>query len=139
MLLYGSVAYLLFLGTFLYTVLFVEDVLVPKTIDRGVEGAPGVPGGPFAAALLLDLGLLALFGAQHSIMARRGFKKWWHSVVPPAMERSTFVLTSVLVLAVLMAAWRPIPTPVWELTGTPALVLTVLSWAAGAWCWRPPS
>lgn len=63
-LLYGLLAYLLFLPTFLYAVGFVGNYRVPKSMDRG---------GPEAGlleALLVDGALLLLFALQHSVMAR---------------------------------------------------------------------
>jgi hypothetical protein len=38
--LYGALAYLLFLGTILYAIAFVGDLPVPKTIDSGEAGPP---------------------------------------------------------------------------------------------------
>jgi methanethiol S-methyltransferase len=35
-LLYGSVAYLVFLGTFLYAIGFITGLVVPKTVDTGL-------------------------------------------------------------------------------------------------------
>jgi methanethiol S-methyltransferase len=32
---------------------------------------------PFAQALIVNLGLMALFAVQHSVMARKEFKRWW--------------------------------------------------------------
>src|ERR1700752_333746 len=50
------------------------------TVDRGcVVEHPG-------AAALIDLALIALFGLQHSLMARRWFKTWWAASIPPAFE-----------------------------------------------------
>jgi protein-S-isoprenylcysteine O-methyltransferase Ste14 len=47
-------------------------------------------------------------------MARPAFKRWWTRYVPPAVERSTYVLVSSLSLGVLFWLWRPIPRVVWD-------------------------
>jgi protein-S-isoprenylcysteine O-methyltransferase Ste14 len=78
--------------------------------------------------------LLGLFAAQHSVMARRSFKAWWTRIVSPTIERSTFVLATSLVLALLLWQWRPIPEPVvWDVQGalTVKLIWIVfwLGWA----------
>jgi protein-S-isoprenylcysteine O-methyltransferase Ste14 len=104
--LYGVVSYLVFLGTFLYAVGFVGGFLVPKSVDSGVAG-------PVAQALLVNALLLLVFGLQHSVMARPGFKKWWTQFIPPPVERSTYVLLASLALALLFWQWRPIFNVVW--------------------------
>ena len=91
-LIYGIIAYLAFAASFLYAVAFVSNVIVPTTIDIGIASPP-------ATAAAIDLGLMALFAVQHSVMARQGFKRWWTRLVPPAMERSTYVLASSAALA----------------------------------------
>jgi methanethiol S-methyltransferase len=89
----------------------------------------GGPNESFGAALVVDGLLIALFGVQHSVMARPGFKNWWTRVVPAPIERSTFVLASSLCLLVLFVAWRPLGGPVlWDFAGSAgAAVLVVVS------------
>ena len=78
--LFAMVAYAIFFATFLYLIAFVGNLpLAPTTVDRG-------PAAPTAIAVVLNIGLIALFGLQHSVMARQGFKQWWTRVVPVAAD-----------------------------------------------------
>ncbi|HEY2761145.1 MAG TPA: NnrU family protein, partial [Pirellulales bacterium] len=66
-------------------------------------------------AAAIDLGLLLLFGLQHSIMARPAFKRVWTKFVPEQIERSTYVLFSNLAVILLIWHWQSIPLIVWNM------------------------
>ncbi|MBX9583018.1 MAG: hypothetical protein K2X87_22155 [Gemmataceae bacterium] len=124
-LLYALVAYALFLATFVYAVGFVGGFLTPTRRD-------GLADGPTAAAVAIDLGLLALFAIQHSGMARPRFKRWLTRYVPQPAERATYVLLSSLALAALFAFWQPAGGVVWEVRGEAARA-AVYALAAAGW------
>lgn len=124
--LYSAVVYVLFLGTFVYAILWVEGVFVPTTIDTGVPG-------DLVTSLVINGALLGLFAVQHTIMARPGFKRWWTKIVPKAAERSTFVLAATGALALIVWQWRPLPDLVWSVTDPVAAgVIFAVSWSGWA-------
>jgi len=107
---FALVAYAIFFATFLYLIAFVGDLpWVPLTVDRGPEAAVGT-------AVAINLALIALFGIQHSVMARQGFKRFWTRVVPQPAERSVYVLLASAVLILLFTQWRPIEGTIWQVT-----------------------
>jgi protein-S-isoprenylcysteine O-methyltransferase Ste14 len=114
---YGIAAYLIFLATFLYAIAFVGNLPVPNTIDSEVTSS-------LPAALATDVLLLGLFAIQHSVMARPAFKRMWTKTVPPAIERSTYVLFASLALVLLYWQWQPLPGVVWSVENT-AIILTL--------------
>lgn len=115
-LIYGIAAYLVFLVAFLYAIGFVGNLFVPKTIDSGIETS-------VLYSVLINLGLLSLFALQHSVMARPAFKKWFTQIIHPAIERSTYILLSSLVLLLIYWKWQPMTTIVWETQDSLAIIL----------------
>lgn len=109
--LFGVVCYVLFFATFLYLIGFVGNLLVPRSIDAG-------PTAGTVTALLINVSLIALFGIQHSVMARPEFKDRWTKIVPRSIERSTYVLLTSAILILLFWQWRPMTTVVWDLQAT---------------------
>ena len=110
---FAIVVYAIFFATFLYLICFVGDLaFVPRTVDVG-------PTSPVPVAVAIDVALIALFGLQHSVMARPGFKAKWTKIVPLPMERSVYVLAASVTLMVMFLFWRPIDYVVWNVSAAP--------------------
>ena len=123
--LYGVFCYVVFFGTFLYAVGFVCNVFVPHSMD-------GPPTTALTTGLLIDLGVLLLFAAQHSVMARPAFKTWLTRFIPEPAERSTYVLASSVALLIVFALWEPLGGVVWSVT-PPAAVIALYGACAFGW------
>lgn len=122
---FGVIAYAWFLATFLYAVAFVGGFAVPRQLD-------GAPTSTFQPSLLVDVALLGVFAVQHSVMARRWFKRWLTSFVPQPIERSTYVLCASLALDLLFWQWRPLGGTVWQVD-VPAARAAVWAVFAAGW------
>ena len=108
------VCYAAFFAAFVYLIGFVAGYpALPTHIDKGLAAPP-------LMAAIIDLALIALFGVQHSVMARPGFKASWTRIVPPPIERSVYCLASAGVLGVLYAFWHPISGTVWDVVNPAA-------------------
>jgi methanethiol S-methyltransferase len=121
---YGAVAYLMFLAVFLYAIGFIGNFAVPKTLDAK-------PSMPWQTALLLDAALLAAFAVQHSVMARKSFKRMLTRIIPQSAERSTFVLASNAALALLFWLWQPLGGSVWRIESTAGRALMYTAYGFG--------
>jgi protein-S-isoprenylcysteine O-methyltransferase Ste14 len=125
-LLFSTIAYAIFFATFLYLIAFVGNLpLAALTLDRG-------PDAPVAVAVMVDLALIGIFGLQHSVMARQGFKKAWTRIVPHYLERSIYVLAASAALIVMFLVWRPIPQVIWDASGS-ALEFPIWLLFASGW------
>jgi methanethiol S-methyltransferase len=122
---YAGGAYLAFLLVSLYAVLFLAGVLVPRTVDGG-----GPVSGTFTA-IVIDVLLLGAFAVQHSVMARQSFKRRLTTIVPKHVERSTYVLATSAVLALVLWQWRPIPAVLWRVDAKAAQTVLWALFAAG--------
>jgi protein-S-isoprenylcysteine O-methyltransferase Ste14 len=115
---FSVVAYVLFLGVFVYFIAFVSGFAVPKTVDDGAA-TPGL-------AVAIDLALVFFFGVAHSVMARQRFKRAWTRVIPASAERSVYVLVASLQIALLCWQWRAIDLSLFRTQGAIAIVLRAL-------------
>src|SRR5262249_51390755 len=68
---------------------------------------------------------------QHSIMAREWFKRAWTRVIPPQVERSTYVLLASLCLLLLFWQWQPIGGVIWSVENPAAPVALSIACALG--------
>ncbi len=122
----AALCYAAFLAAFVYLIGFVGGFpAMPTHVDKGLGAAPAI-------AAAIDLALIALFGVQHSVMARPGFKARWTRIVPQPIERSVYCLASAAVLGLLYTLWHPIAGTVWDVTNPAGR--TIL-WALFAMGW----
>lgn len=110
---YAGIAYVLGLANIAYIVGFLADFGVSKGINDGTPGA-------LWPSVAVDLGLIWLFGLHHSTTARRWFKARWTRIVPPSLERATYLYMTAFATSVLVVLWQPIPITVWRVEDTVA-------------------
>lgn len=119
---FSGIAYAAFGVALAWAVLFLTGLAGAPLVDHGASA-------PRQLAVLVDLGLLGLFAAQHSVMARRWVKRLLTRAVPASAERSVFVLAASLVLLLLFWRWEPLGGAVWQLSGVAGAALTLIAWA----------
>ncbi len=106
---------MLFLAAALYGLSFTLGGLLPDPIF--------IPHAPPVLALLVDGGFLLIFGIQHSVMARSGWKQRWATIIPPQVERSLYVLVASCILLALFWCWQPISGAIWQINEPPICVV----------------
>jgi protein-S-isoprenylcysteine O-methyltransferase Ste14 len=121
---YSFTNYALGVAALVYLIAFLFNLYVPKSIDSGEAGS-------VITAVAVDLILIALFGLQHSVMARPKFKAWLTRLVPEAAERSTFMLATALVVFALCLLWQPLPAVVWQAENETAYYALLATGLAG--------
>ena len=120
---YSIISYLIGVGALVGLILFIGDLFIPWTINKASPFSFGLSG---FGALIANIALILAWGLQHSIMADPAFKKRWTKLVPPVIERSTYLLFVAVMTGVMIALWSPMPTVLWDFSDGPlgAILLT---------------
>jgi protein-S-isoprenylcysteine O-methyltransferase Ste14 len=92
---------------------------------------PSAP--PAGLAVAINVLLFGLFALHHSLLARTGAKAWLSRLLPPTLERSTYVLTASLLFIFLIIAWQPVPGVWYRVDGWPAWLLRAAQFAGVVW------
>lgn len=88
--------------------------------------------GSTAGAVFFNLLLIVIFAVKHSVMARPAFKEKWTQIIPEAAERSTYVLVTGVLWALILWLWQPLPAVIWSFE---AAVLQFILWGLFAFGW----
>lgn len=122
---YGILSYVIGLGGLTYFILFIGGWdFLPLHINSGTAANP-------TNALLINIGLISLFGLQHSIMARPSFKNTWTKIIPQVAERSTYVLLSGILMVVICLYWQPIDGTLWQIDNPIFKTLLIIGYLLG--------
>lgn len=125
MLVYALGGYVAGAASIAYIIGFLADFGVPKGVS---DGAPVSTW----AAIVIDAGLVGLFGLHHSITARTSFKRLWTRFVPAPIERATYLYMTAIMTGLLVVFWRPIPITVWNVENPVASSLIITAYI-GVW------
>lgn len=106
-LLYGIFSYVVGMAGLVWFLLYVGGWdFLPQHINSKAADV-------WLPAVLINFALVVLFSIQHSVMARPWFKKAMEKAIPPAAERSGYVLVSGILMALFCLFWQPVPGVVW--------------------------
>lgn len=122
---YGIISYAVGLGGLVWFALFIGPwEFLPRHINSASPGS-------LNSALLINLGLIALFALQHSIMARLTFKSQWTKIIPAAAERSTYLLISGMIMALFCLYWQPVNGVLWQVDNQAGRVVLISIYITG--------
>jgi len=122
---YSVISYAIAFSSLMLWILSISHLIPAISIDRPQQI-------PWGWALLKNIGLISMFGLHHSITARKPFKAWITRMLPAPIERSTFVLVSGILLAILVVNWEPIGGNVWAFApGTPLYYISYVMFFTG--------
>jgi protein-S-isoprenylcysteine O-methyltransferase Ste14 len=125
---YAFIAYVIGVGGLVWFILFQGDFLLPATINTGTSV-------PLLEGLIINLGLLLLWGLQHSLMARPAFKVKLLSLLPENAERPTYVWASGLCLILIALYWQGNSGVIWHFDALqmPLRFLSLAGWGVTVW------
>ena len=127
---YGVINYNLGSMGLVALIAFLFNLIPANPYINGIDAGES---GNTALALSINVALIALFGLQHSVMARPRFKRWLTRTIPQYAERSTFMLATAIVAFALIVFWQPMPAMLWQADSTVAyntlLTIGLLGWA----------
>ena len=128
-LIYGLISYVIGLGGLVWFILFIGGwEFLPRHID---SDSPGL----LSTALLINFSLIALFVIQHSVMARLSFKQHWTKIIPRSAERSTYLLLSGIIMALICLYWQPVSGVLWQIESQPGRIVLISIYIIG---WTVP-
>jgi len=123
MLAYALLAYILAIASLAYIMGFLVDFGVPKSISDGKSIS-------IWSAVLIDAGLVGLFGLHHSLTARTSFKRWSTKIIPAPIERATYLYMTTVMTVVLVVFWQPVPVTIWQVQSELGMVFIYLAYIA---------
>lgn len=114
-LIYGIISYSLGSLALVALIAFLLNLIPLIPYINGIDAAGS---SSTLLPLVINTGLIVLFGLQHSVMARSGFKQWIARYLPEPAERSTFLLATAIVSFAIIAFWQPMPSILWQAEST---------------------
>lgn len=112
---FSVTAYFMGVAALVGLILWMAGWIVPVTIDKGFAATQ--MGFDPALAAIFNCVLILIWGSQHSWMATPAFKDKWKTVIPPSIERSSYVLVVAVLTAALILLWQPLPVVIWDVSG----------------------